>query len=109
MCTILLPPGVNPIAVKYIIIYRVISYIMFDGLGLYCCFSYKLKNNDILKTSVFLNTVIIIKFHVVLVSFLLQFLEGDFAIMVSETYIYRISSSIAMVAASRTCILGVNT
>jgi len=26
MCTVLLPPGVNPIAVKYIISYHIISY-----------------------------------------------------------------------------------
>jgi len=27
MCTVLLPPGVNPIAVKYIISYHTISYL----------------------------------------------------------------------------------
>jgi len=28
MCTVLLPPGGNPIAVKYIISYRIVSYVI---------------------------------------------------------------------------------
>jgi len=49
--------------------------------------------------------MVIIKVHVVLDSLLLQFLESDFDIMVSKTYVGRISSSAGMVAADRTCIL----
>jgi hypothetical protein len=80
---------------------------MSDGLGFYSCFSYKLTNYNILKTYVLLNTttIVIIKVHVILESILLQFLERDFGIMVSKTYVVRISSSIGMVAAGRTRIL----
>jgi len=78
---------------------------MSDGLGFYSCFSYKLRNYNILKTYVLLNTIVIIKVHVVLDSLLLQFLESDFGIMFSKTFVVRISSSIGMVAAGRTRIL----
>jgi len=35
MCTVLLPPGVNPIEVKYIISYRIISYDSQQGRRLF--------------------------------------------------------------------------
>jgi len=53
----------------------------------------------------FLNNIIIVKVHVVLDSLLLQFLESDLGLMVSKTYVDRISSSVGMLAAGRTYIL----
>jgi hypothetical protein len=36
MCTVLLPPGVNPIAVNKYIISYIVSYINSDGMGVAC-------------------------------------------------------------------------